>query len=76
LVAGTTLSSLDFDLVKSAPSQHWLVSLLALLDSEWALRSRYGFNIEVLLNIFHSLLEAREVVAQERTLTNCLIIKR
>ena len=38
-----------------------LVSLLVLLESEWVLRSRYGFNREALLNIFRALLEAREL---------------
>jgi predicted nucleic-acid-binding protein len=38
-----------------------LVSLLVLLESEWVLRSRYGFNREALLRIFHALLEAREL---------------
>jgi predicted nucleic-acid-binding protein len=36
-----------------------LVSLLVLLESEWVLRSRYGFNREALLSIFRALLEAR-----------------
>jgi predicted nucleic-acid-binding protein len=38
-----------------------LVSLLVLLESEWVLRSRYGFDREALLSIFRSLLEAREL---------------
>jgi predicted nucleic-acid-binding protein len=38
-----------------------LVSLLVLLESEWVLRSRYGFNRESLLEIFRALLEAREL---------------
>jgi predicted nucleic-acid-binding protein len=38
-----------------------LVSLLVLLESEWVLRSRYGFNRESLLRIFRALLEAREL---------------
>jgi predicted nucleic-acid-binding protein len=38
-----------------------LVSLLVLLEAEWVLRSRYGFNREALLGIFRSLLEAREL---------------
>ena len=38
-----------------------LVSLLVLLESEWVLRSRYGFNREALLGIFRALLEAREL---------------
>src|SRR6202522_2326828 len=38
-----------------------LVSLLVLLESEWVLRSRYGFNRETLLSIFRALLEAREL---------------
>jgi predicted nucleic-acid-binding protein len=37
-----------------------LVSLLALLESEWVMRSRYGFGRDALLNIFRALLEARE----------------
>jgi predicted nucleic-acid-binding protein len=38
-----------------------LVSLLVLLESEWVLRSRYGFNRSDLLGIFRSMLEAREL---------------
>jgi len=38
-----------------------LVSLLVLLESEWVLRSRYGFRREALLKIFRALLEAREI---------------
>lgn len=38
-----------------------LVSLLVLQESEWVLRSRYGFGREALLNIFRALLEAREL---------------
>lgn len=38
-----------------------LISLLVLLESKWVLRSRYGFNREGLLGIFHALLEAREL---------------
>jgi predicted nucleic-acid-binding protein len=38
-----------------------LVSLLVLLESEWVLRSRYGFNQERLLAIFRALLAAREL---------------
>jgi predicted nucleic-acid-binding protein len=38
-----------------------LVSLLVLLESEWVLRSRYGFNRASLLEIFRALLEAREL---------------
>src|SRR6202035_4503596 len=38
-----------------------LVSLLVLLESEWVLRSRYGFNRESLLGIFRALLASREL---------------
>jgi predicted nucleic-acid-binding protein len=38
-----------------------LVSLLVLLECEWVLRSRYGFNRVALLSIFRALLEAREL---------------
>lgn len=38
-----------------------LISLLVLLETEWVLRSRYGFDREGLLGIFRSLLEAREL---------------
>jgi predicted nucleic-acid-binding protein len=38
-----------------------LVSLLVLFESEWVLRSCYGFNRQTLLKIFRSLLEAREL---------------
>src|SRR5882757_8483278 len=40
-------------------------SLLVLLESEWVLRSRYGFNREALLNIFRALLEARELSLED-----------
>src|ERR1700733_11536878 len=42
-----------------------LVSLLVLMESEWALRSRYGFNREALLSIFRALLEARELSLED-----------
>ena len=38
-----------------------LVSLLVLLESEWVLRSRYGFSREALRSMFRSLLESREL---------------
>jgi predicted nucleic-acid-binding protein len=38
-----------------------LVSLLVLLESEWVLRSRYGFTRKTLLAIFRALLEAPEL---------------
>ena len=38
-----------------------LVSLLVLLESEWVLRSRYGFSREILLAVFRALLQAREL---------------
>jgi predicted nucleic-acid-binding protein len=38
-----------------------LVSLLVLLESEWVLRSRYGFDRVAILAIFRALLEAREL---------------
>jgi predicted nucleic-acid-binding protein len=38
-----------------------VVSLLVLLESEWVLRSRYGFNREALLSIFGALLATREL---------------
>src|SRR5260370_36680116 len=50
-----------------------LVSLLVLLESEWVLRSRYGFNREALLSIFRALLEARELSFEdEQTLEEAL----
>lgn len=42
-----------------------LVSLLVLLESEWVLRSRYGFNRDSLLSIFRALLEARELTFED-----------
>ena len=42
-----------------------LVSLLVLLESEWVLRSRYGFNREALLSIFRALLETRELTFED-----------
>ena len=44
-----------------------LVSLLVLLESEWVLRSRYGFNRESLLEIFRALLEARELSFEDES---------
>jgi predicted nucleic-acid-binding protein len=38
-----------------------VVSLLVLLESEWVLRSRYGFSREALLSIFRALLATREL---------------
>jgi predicted nucleic-acid-binding protein len=38
-----------------------LVSLLVVLESEWVLRSRYGFNRQAVLAIFRALLESREL---------------
>jgi predicted nucleic-acid-binding protein len=38
-----------------------LVSLLVLLESEWVLRSCYGFKPIEILGIFRTLLEAREL---------------
>ena len=42
-----------------------LVSLLVLLESEWVLRRRSGFNREALLSIFRALLEARELTFED-----------
>ena len=42
-----------------------LVSLLVLLEAEWVLRSRYGFDRESTLNIFRALLEARELAFED-----------
>jgi len=42
-----------------------LVSLLVLLESEWVLRSCYGFGREALLGIFRALLEACELVFED-----------
>jgi predicted nucleic acid-binding protein len=39
-----------------------LVSLLVLIESEWVLRSSYGFKRDAVLGMFRALLEAREVV--------------
>ena len=38
-----------------------LVSLLVLIESEWVLRSSYGFKRDEVLNMFRALLEAREL---------------
>ena len=38
-----------------------LVSLLVLIESEWVLRSSYGFKRDEVLNLFRALLEAREL---------------
>jgi predicted nucleic-acid-binding protein len=50
-------------LVEQALSRDELVpvSLLVVLESEWVLRSRYGFNRQAVLAIFRALLEAREL---------------
>jgi predicted nucleic-acid-binding protein len=42
-----------------------LISLLVLLESEWVLRSRYGFGREALMGIFRALLEARELLFED-----------
>jgi len=44
-----------------------LVSLLVLLESEWVLRSRYGFGREALLSVFRALLEARELSFEDES---------
>jgi predicted nucleic-acid-binding protein len=38
-----------------------LVSLLVLIESEWVLRSSYGFKRDAVLGMFRALLEAREM---------------
>jgi predicted nucleic-acid-binding protein len=38
-----------------------LISLLVLTESEWVLRSRYGFKRDAVLDMFRALLEAREL---------------
>jgi predicted nucleic-acid-binding protein len=38
-----------------------LVSLLVLIESEWVLRSNYGFKRDAVLSMFRALLEAREL---------------
>lgn len=38
-----------------------LISLPVLVETEWVLRSRYGFEREALLSIFHTMLETREL---------------
>jgi hypothetical protein len=42
-----------------------LVSMLVLLEPEWVLRNRYGFNREALLSIFRALLESRELLFED-----------
>ena len=42
-----------------------LVSLLVLLETEWVLRSRYGFTRAGLWSIFRALLEARELTIED-----------
>ena len=38
-----------------------LISLLVLIESEWVLRSSYGFKRDAVLGMFRALLEAREL---------------
>lgn len=38
-----------------------LNSLLVLLESEWVLRNRYGFSRDAIMDIFRTLLQAREL---------------
>jgi predicted nucleic-acid-binding protein len=38
-----------------------LVSILVLIESEWVLRSRYGFEPGEILGMFRTLLEARQL---------------
>ena len=42
-----------------------LVSLLVLIESEWVLRSSYGFKRDAVLNMFRALLEARELTFED-----------
>ena len=44
-----------------------LISLPVLIETEWVLRSRYGFTRETLLNLFHTMLEARELSFEDES---------
>jgi predicted nucleic-acid-binding protein len=44
-----------------------LVSLLVLIESEWVLRSSYGFKKDIVLEMFRALLEARELSFEDET---------
>jgi predicted nucleic-acid-binding protein len=53
---------IEHSLAREEPA---LISLLVLQESEWVLRSRYGFGREALLKIFRALLEARELTFED-----------
>src|SRR3954468_18201974 len=44
-----------------------LVSLPVLVETEWVLRSRYGFNRETVLKVFRGALEARELSFEDES---------
>jgi predicted nucleic-acid-binding protein len=44
-----------------------LVSLVVLIESEWVLRSNYGFKRDAVLNMFRALLEARELTFEDES---------
>lgn len=44
-----------------------LVSLPVLVETEWVLRSRYGFTKDALLNVFRAMLEARELTFEDES---------
>jgi predicted nucleic-acid-binding protein len=44
-----------------------LVSLLVLIESEWVLRSSYGFKQDAVLSMFRALLEASELSFEDES---------
>jgi predicted nucleic-acid-binding protein len=43
----------------------FVVSLLTMLEAEWVLRSRYGFDKTVVITVFRALLESRDLMIEE-----------
>jgi predicted nucleic-acid-binding protein len=52
---------------EAGKGEHVLVSLLVLLEIEWALRSRYGLSKEEILAAFSALLEATDLAFEDET---------
>jgi predicted nucleic-acid-binding protein len=51
----------------AAANEIVLVSILVLLETEWVLRSRYELKKEVVISLFRSALEARELSFEDES---------
>lgn len=49
----------------TAKGELFVVSLLTMLEVEWVLRSRYGFDKTAIITVFRALLEARDMLIEE-----------